>query len=120
MGNKQSIKVIGPADLIERNPFVEINLAALMREYSALMGMMPIKRVGCITKAEYEYSSEPMTKLSKESSSLNWKSAFYAVQYGLAPKKLDEKLNLAAIASGSTSGGTLPKGNQNGKQSKRK
>ena len=114
MGDKQSITVIGPADLIERNPCVEIDLTDLMREYKKLTGMMPTKRYTWDSVDALEYLNEPMTKQSRASNWLKWKSAFFSEQYSAAPKKLSGKLNLAEIASGSTSGGTLPKDKKNG------
>ena len=120
MGNKQSIKVIGPQDLLEtRNPCADIRMEDLMKYYNAIMAGMPKRKNVWDYLDASSFLNEPTTKPSKEQSSLNWKSALYAMQYATAPRKLTENLSLAAIASGSTSDGTPPKDKQNGTKSEK-
>ena len=117
MGNKLPIKVLAePEDLFSRNKGDDLILADLLEYHNLLMTTLvtpnPIRKYPL--SPEFSSWNEPTTKQSKVQNSLNWKSLYYALQYGMGPKRLSMKRSLAAIASGSTSDGTPPKGKKNG------
>jgi len=116
LGNKLPLTIVAePEDLFPRNPCSDITLEDIFRSYNELMAAMPIERN--LLSPAYSSWNEPMTRQSREQNSLNWKSVYYALQYSMGPRRLSKNLNLAAIASGSTSDGTPPKVKKNGKQS---
>ena len=116
MGNKQQITVIEAEDLIPRYPRIT---TADLKKWQQMLNLSMAKRNIWGSLDAYSYLNEPTTKQSAAENSRNWKSAFYAMQYSTAPRKLTENLSLAAIASGHTSDGTQWKAKQNGPKSEK-
>ena len=116
MGNKQQITVIEAEDLIPRYPRIT---TADLKKWQQMLNLSMAKRNIWGSLDAYSYLNEPTTKQSAAENLQNWKSLYYAAQYSMGPRKLSEKISLAAIASGSTSDGTQWKAKKNGPKSEK-
>ena len=117
MGYQQSIKVIAePADLFPKViDFTAREHAIRLQLLNATRG--PLTWADPTDKIAYSFWTELMIKPLKDLTLQIWKRRYYALQYGMGPRRLSKNLNLGGIASGSTLDGAPPKEKQNGTQS---